>query len=79
MKLYQPTPFTVDVDKQLLKDTQEKLKLARYPAEEVLPADDWSQGTKTADLKRVAEFWRDEYDWEEEEVCWKSFYNPSWS
>jgi hypothetical protein len=69
MKLYEPAPFVVSVDRQLLRDTKEKLKLARYPAEEVLPADDWSQGTKNAELKVMAEYWRDEYDWEAEEVC----------
>lgn len=74
MKLYEPTPFTINVDRQLLKDTKEKLRLTRYLAEEVLSADDWSQGTKIAELKRVAEYWRDEYDWEAEEV----FQNP-WS
>ncbi len=68
MKLYEPTPFTVTVDRQLLHDTKEKLKLARYPAEEVLPADDWSQGIKIAELKRVAEYWKNQYDWEAEEV-----------
>ena len=68
MKLYEPTPFIVHVDRQLLSDTKEKLRLARYPAEEVLPADDWSQGTKNAELKRVVEYWRDQYDWEAEEV-----------
>jgi hypothetical protein len=71
MKCYEPKPFTINVDRQLLKDTKEKLRLARYPAEEVLAADDWGQGTKNAELKKVAEFWRDQFDWEAEEVCQK--------
>ncbi|PVH73508.1 alpha/beta-hydrolase [Cadophora sp. DSE1049] len=65
--LYESIPFPVNVNRQLLKDTKDKLRLARYPSEEVLPADDWSQGTKIAELKRVAEYWRDEFDWEVEE------------
>lgn len=68
MKLYDPVPFKVQVDEQLIADTKAKLSLARYPQQEVAGLDDWSQGTRISELKVVAEYWRDEYNWKEEEV-----------
>ncbi|KFY27669.1 hypothetical protein V491_00786 [Pseudogymnoascus sp. VKM F-3775] len=67
MKLYDPVPFKVQVDEQLIADTKAKLSLARYPQQEVAGVDDWSQGTRISELKAVAEYWRDEYNWKEEE------------
>ena len=68
MKLYEPVAFELNVDKQLLEDTKAKLKLARYPMNEVTSAGDWSQGTRIAELKETVEYWRDTYDWEKEQV-----------
>jgi hypothetical protein len=68
MKLYDPVPFTLQVDEKLIEDTKAKLRLARYPQQELSSEDDWSQGTRLAELKLVAEYWRDEYDWNQEQV-----------
>lgn len=67
-RLYEPVPFKLNVDKQLLDQTKAKLSLARYPTEEVTSAGDWSQGTRVAELKEAVEYWRNIYDWEKEQV-----------
>ena len=68
-KLYEPVPFKFKVDEKLIANTKAKLKLARFPQQEISTSDDdWSQGTRLKELKRVADYWRDEYNWQEEEV-----------
>lgn len=69
LKLNKPVPFTVKVDKELLETTKQKLALARYPEEQTdYGPDDWRQGAKVAVVKKLAEYWCDQYDWEKQEV-----------
>ena len=68
-ELNKPIPFNLHLDDQLLSLTQQKLQLARYPEE--LPDvedDDWSQGSKVEVVRRLANYWKDGYDWRAEEV-----------
>lgn len=63
-------PYTPHVDRQLLEVTKQKLALARYPEEQMdFGEEDWPQGAKVSRVKQLAEFWKDHYDWEAEEVC----------
>ncbi|KAL9026245.1 MAG: hypothetical protein Q9196_005054 [Gyalolechia fulgens] len=64
-----PTPFTLRLDDDLLELTKKKLQLARYPEEQTdISDDDWSQGAKVNMVKRLADYWKDGYDWRAEEA-----------
>lgn len=70
LKINKPVPFSLHVDRDLLETTRQKLSLARYPHEQSdFGPDDWSQGAKVSKVKELAEYWRDTYDWEKQEVC----------
>ena len=63
-----PVPYTLNVAGGLLAITKSKLQLARWPTELTdLAEDDWSHGSKVKEVQRLAEFWRDTYDWRDEE------------
>lgn len=69
LSLNSPVPFRLNIDRRLLELTKQKLALARYPQEQFdFGEDDWSQGAKVAAVREIAEYWRDEYNWERKEV-----------
>lgn len=69
LQLNQPVPFSVRFDPDLIRLTKHKLELARYPLEQSdFGADDWSQGAKVDKVRSLVQYWRDEYDWEKQEV-----------
>ncbi len=71
-----PIPYLLDVEEALLESTKQKLRLARYPEEQTdVGEDDWSQGTKVDVVKRLADYWKDGYDWRVEEVILTSDYS----
>ena len=64
-----PVPYKLHVDEELLSVTKQKLQLARYPEEQTdVGDDDWNQGAKVKVVKRLADYWKDGYDWRAEEV-----------
>lgn len=64
-----PQPYTLHVDDNLLEITKQKLQLARYPEEQTdVDGDNWSQGAKVDVVKRLADYWKNSYDWRAEEV-----------
>lgn len=68
-EINKPVPYKLHVDDELLSTTKQKLGLTRYPEElEDVGDDDWSQGTKVKVVKRLAEYWKDGFDWRAEEV-----------
>ena len=68
-QLNQPISYTLRIDDDLLKATNQKLQLARFPEELVEVADDdWNQGAKVKAVQELAGYWRDKYDWRAEEV-----------
>jgi hypothetical protein len=69
LKFNKPVPYTLHVDRELLSLTKQKLALARYPEEQSdFGEENWAQGAKVSRVKQLAEFWRDKYSWEDEEV-----------
>ncbi|KAK6212683.1 hypothetical protein LQW54_004950 [Pestalotiopsis sp. IQ-011] len=65
LELNRPVPFQVEIDRELLSVTKQKLALARYPEEqEDFGEDDWSQGAKVKRVKELAEYWQTQYDWQ---------------
>lgn len=69
LKFNDPVPYQLYVDRDLLSLTKQKLSLARYPEEQTdFGENDWAQGAKVSRVKDLADFWRDKYKWEAEEV-----------
>ncbi|KAF4970018.1 hypothetical protein FSARC_2835 [Fusarium sarcochroum] len=76
LKLNQPVPFSVRFSPDLIQLTRQKLSLARYPFEQSdFGDDDWSQGAKVDEVKKLAQYWRDEYDWERQEKFLNDTFN----
>ncbi|KAK4696198.1 hypothetical protein P7C71_g1681, partial [Lecanoromycetidae sp. Uapishka_2] len=68
-ELNEPVPYTLHVEDEQLSTTKHKLALARYPEElEDVSDDDWGQGAKVKVVKRLAEYWKDGFDWRAEEA-----------
>jgi hypothetical protein len=69
LELNQPVRFSVRFNPDLIRLTQQKLELARFPVEQSdFEADDWSQGAKVDRVQRLVQYWLDEFDWERQEV-----------
>lgn len=56
------TPYSLSVPQADLDDLHDRLTRTRWPAP--LPGDDWDTGVPTTYLRRLADVWRDEFDWE---------------
>ena len=69
LELNKPVPYSLYVDDELLDITKKKLQLARYPEElDDVADDDWSSGSTIKDVRRLADYWKNGYDWRAEEV-----------
>ena len=69
MKFNVSVPYKIHVERELLEHTKQRLSLARYPEEQSeFRGENWKQGAKVSRVKQLAEFWRDQYHWDEEEV-----------
>lgn len=55
------TPFTIAVPQSALDELNQRLDLTRWPEKEAV--DDWTQGAPLAEVRALAEYWRDGYDW----------------
>lgn len=67
--LNRPIPYSLHIDDALLDLTKKKLELSRFPEEQSdIGDDDWSQGAKVKVVKRLAEYWANDYNWRAEEV-----------
>ena len=58
-------PFSIDVPDAVLDDLRERLSRARYPGE--LDGAGWTYGTSLGYLRELVAYWRDEFDWREQE------------
>lgn len=69
LKFNVPVPYSIDVGRELLEATKQKLALARYPTEQSdFGEDNWAQGAKVSRVRQLAQFWQTKYNWDEEEV-----------
>ena len=59
-------PFQINVSDELLQATRAKLAGARFPDE--LEDIGWEDGTPTAEIRKLRDFWLDSYDWRAEEA-----------
>ena len=60
-------PFKVAVPDEALKTLHDKLNAATY-FEGVEFSDDWSYGTPQSDIKRLAKYWVNGFDWRAQEA-----------
>ena len=58
-------PFTIQVPDAVLADLKDRLARARFPDE--IEGSGWTYGTNLAYLKELVAYWRDRFDWREQE------------
>ena len=58
-------PFTIKIPDAVLKDLKERLARARFPDQ--LVGAGWTYGTDLEYLQQLVRYWRDKYDWREQE------------
>lgn len=54
-------PFKIAIPDEAITDLHRRLDAVRWPDKEVVP--DWSQGVPLAQMRALAAYWRNEYDW----------------
>ena len=59
-------PYTISVPDSELQHLKEKLAGADFPDE--LDEAGWDYGAPLADVKRLAAYWKDQYDWRKHEA-----------
>jgi epoxide hydrolase len=59
-------PFRIEVPESDLEDLRDRLAHTRWPEE--LPGVGWSRGVPLGYLKELADYWRSEYDWRQQEA-----------
>jgi len=57
--------FTISIPEQGLSDLKQRLNLAKFPNE--LENTGWDMGTPLHDVKRLAKYWQNEFDWKKSE------------
>ncbi|MFB4318102.1 epoxide hydrolase family protein [Actinomadura sp. 21ATH] len=65
------SPFRIDIPQPALDDLRDRLARTRWPDE--LPGVGWSYGIPVAYVRRLAEYWRDGYDWREHEAALNAY------
>ena len=60
-----PEPFEIHVDDAVLDDLRARLDATRWPDE--VDGAGWTMGSNLAYMKDLAAYWRDGYDWREQE------------
>ena len=64
-------PFTIDVSDAVLADLKDRLSRTRLPDE--LPGTEWDYGTNRAYLEELIAYWRDEFEWRDQEWLLNGF------
>jgi len=54
-------PFKIAIASHEIDDLLTRLARVRWPESETVP--DWSQGVPLADMRKLVDYWRDNYDW----------------
>ena len=64
-------PFTIDVPDDVLADLKDRLSRTRLPDE--LPGTEWDYGTNRVYLEELLAYWRDEFNWRDQEWLLNGF------
>lgn len=59
-------PYTISVSDGKLQNLAQKLEIATFPDE--LDESGWDYGAPLADIKRLTAYWKDSYDWRNQEA-----------
>lgn len=54
-------PFKIEVPEADILDLKSRLDRIRWPEKETVS--DWSQGAPLAEMQKLVEYWRNDYDW----------------
>src|SRR5262245_18172533 len=65
------SPFRIDIPQSDLDDLRDRLDRTRWP--EQLPGQPWQKGAPVDDIRELAEYWRDSYDWRSQEKVLKQY------
>lgn len=65
-----PTPFKISVADEVIEDLHQRLDMARWPDE---IGENWQYGTDLNYLKQLCHYWRNEFDWREQERVLNQF------
>jgi hypothetical protein len=60
-------PFEINIPDKLIESVKEKLATATFP-DEVDFSDDWNYGATLSNVKRLANYWKDGFDWRAQEA-----------
>lgn len=63
-------PFRIHISDQALQDLQQRLHQTRYPE---LPDAGWERGAPLSYVRELADYWRDEFDWRQQEARLNEF------
>jgi pimeloyl-ACP methyl ester carboxylesterase len=64
-------PFRLDISESDLADLAGRLRRTRWSDDP--PDAGWSRGVPATYLRRLADYWRDGYDWRAQEAAWNAF------
>ena len=67
----QPAPFQLKVADAVLDDLRERLARTRWPDE--VPGSGWQLGSNRDFVRELVEYWRDGFDWREQEAKLNAF------
>jgi pimeloyl-ACP methyl ester carboxylesterase len=68
----QPTPFTLSVASDVLHDLQQRLDRVRWP-DQPPEGEPWAYGTDLGFLRRIVAYWREGFDWRQQEARINAF------
>src|SRR5919108_6524343 len=68
----EPKPFTLHVDDGVLQDLGERLHRVRWP-DSPPDAEPWAYGTDLAYLQGAVAYWRDQFNWRQQEARFNAF------
>jgi len=66
-----PRPFELAVPQETLDDLRQRLTLTRWPDE--ITGTPWEFGTDLGYLRNLCAYWKDQYDWRQQEMALNSF------
>lgn len=62
----EPQTYTIDVPAERIDQLKERLAISSFPDE--LDEAQWDYGAPLKDIKRLADYWQNKYDWKAQEA-----------
>jgi hypothetical protein len=61
-----PTPYTIDIPQEAVDKVKQRLELSTFP-DELDAQNQWQYGAPLSDIKRLANYWKNDFDWRKAE------------